>query len=89
MRKLFFIMIFAIIAVFSINICSANYYDDNPDYYFVMNVQRCKTYLDLNSIDVQEYDPPRYQIKGRFVNVGGIDKKADEVSDYYIVIRYN
>ncbi|MBR2518888.1 MAG: hypothetical protein IKE46_03765 [Selenomonadaceae bacterium] len=24
-------------------------------------------YLDLNSVDVQEYDPPHYQIAGRFV----------------------
>ena len=71
------------------NVCCANSYDNDPDYYFVMNVQRAKTYLYLPSIDVQIYNPPNYQIAGLFIALGGIDHDANHVSKYKVTIRYN
>ena len=66
---------------------NANDYDNDPDYYFIMNVQGYKTYLDLTSIDVQEYNPPHYQIAARLVTVA----YRQDVNDveHFIEIRYN
>lgn len=84
-----FIVVFLINLVVLLNVCFANSYDNDPDYYFVMNVQRIKTYLYLPSVDVQVYSPPNYQIAGLFVNVGGIDYDANHVSKLHIIIKYN
>ena len=64
MKKFLSSAILAFVVAFSANVSAANRYDNDPDYYYVMSVQGPKTYLYLPSIDVQEYNPPHYQIRG-------------------------
>ena len=89
MKKFLTALVFVICAgIF--NFCSANPYENNPDYYFVNSIQGPKTYLYLPSIDVQEYNPPHYQIKGKFLTVGNVESRYDRsVSVWYATIRYN
>ena len=86
MKKLLLMMIFSF--MISISVANANYYDDNPDYYFFMKVQGWKHYINLKSIDVQEYNPPHYQIKGQFVSIGYLHNEGQS-GEYYKTIRYN
>lgn len=70
------------------NFCSAYSYDDDPNYYLVLDARRgymVKTYLRLDSVKVQEYNPPHYQIAGEFIHVNPDGSKKD----VYLVIRYN
>lgn len=70
------------------NFCSAYDYDNDPNYYLVLDARRgysVKTYLNLNSVKVQEYNPPHYQIAGDFINVDSHGNKKD----IHIIIRYN
>lgn len=85
MKKFVAVMIFAFVAAFSVNFCSANYYDDSPDYVYITTHQGTY-YLYLPSVDVQEYNPPHYQIAGDIVHVSGFNGKE---SWWNIVIRYN
>ena len=69
------------------NFCSANlrdYYDNNPDYVYVCTGHWI-AYLYLPSVDVQEYNPPHYQIAGLFVTTDGIDRELKKIE----TIRYN
>ena len=43
--------------------------------------------MDLSSVDVQEYNPPHYQIAGTFIHVIGDD--SGKYSEHYTVKRYN
>ena len=68
----------------------AESYENNPDYYFVNRIQGPYTYLYLPSIDVQLYNPPHYQIKGKFLTIGSPESRYDtSVSVWYATIRYN
>lgn len=95
MKKFLSALVFVIVCgIF--NLCSADvedvfrYYDNHPDYYFVCRIQGPKTYLYLPSIDVQEYNPPHYQIKGKFLTVGSVESRFDtSLSTWYATIRYN
>ena len=75
---------FAFIFVVSANICAANSYDDDPDYFYVITAHQGSYYLNLRSINVQEYNPPHYQITGTFVYVSGMYNKM-----LYVTKRYN
>ena len=85
MKKIFSICAFAM-CIFSLSFCSANYYDDNPDYALVTFAQG-SIYLYLPSVDVQEYNPPHYQIAGHFVHL--INGSEDNVRDIFFSYRYN
>ena len=70
------------------NFCSAGDYDNDPNYYLVLDVRRgmyTKTYLKLDSVNVQDYNPPHYQIAGEFIHINPDGSKKD----FYLVIRYN
>ena len=83
MKKFLSVALVALFITFSANICSANRYDDDPDYVFVTNAQG-SIYLSIRSIDVQEYNPPHYQIAGTFV---WTNNKSESWS--FLVKRYN
>ena len=97
MKKFVAVMIFAFVAAFSVSICSAYYphdYDDGDPYYYDSNYKYIhggtdysSFYLDLSSIDVQEYNPPHYQIAATIVGYGGYFHKVYKPHD--IVNRYN
>lgn len=89
--KKFFLICIALLITVSANICSANYHDD-PNYVFVTMAQG-EIYLDLKSIDVQEYNPPHYQIAGTFVHVRSYFDENGNIllkeSRFMLVKRYN
>ena len=84
-------MTFAFVAAFSVSICLAsvedvmNYYNNDPDYIYITTHQGT-FYLYRPSIDVQEYNPPHYQIAGHVIHVNGFN---GGISHWYPVIRYN
>ena len=69
MRKFLSAVLIALVVTFSTN-CSANRYDNDPNWYFFMSFHCWNCYLYLPSVDVQEYNPPHYQIAGRYANIG-------------------
>lgn len=94
MKKFFVFVIVILIALLisvNANICLANYHDDS-DYVFVTMAQG-DIYLNLKSIDVQEYNPPHYQIAGTFVYVCPYFDENDNIlfkeSRFILVKRYN
>ena len=91
MKKFLSSLIVMLIVTFSANICAArhyNVYDYDPNYVWVFTQGSggFSTYLYLPSIDVQEYNPPHYQIAGNFVTIGG--KETSEVWGIF-VLRFN
>ena len=86
MKKFLSAALVALIVTFTANICAANDYDNDPDYVYVGNAPSVKIYLNLRSVDVQEYNPPYYQIEGHFVDVW---VRPDRVTSYNVAIRYN
>ena len=88
MKKLLLMMILCLVMMSnSVNLCSANlkdYYDNNPDYVHVATGHFI-VYLYLPSIDVQEYNPPYYQIAGKFVGTDGYDRKRESIE----IVRFN
>ena len=89
MKKFALSMMIALVVTLSANICAAYYYDNDPDYVFVTSLAASGgwyTYLYLPSVDVQEYNPPHYQIAGRFVMY---NKYSDETNELYIIKRFN
>ena len=91
MRKVVWVMIFAFVAAFSVNFCSANYYEYDPykndsNYVFIYTKMNVYHYFDLSSVDVQEYNPPHYQIAGVFVSY---NSEYKTIHNQYHVMRYN
>lgn len=84
MKKFVIVMIFAFVAAFSVSICSAYDYDSDSNYKFV-TTQNGMWYLYLPSVDVQEYNPPHYQIAGNFVGTDGYDRKRESIE----IVRFN
>ena len=82
MKKFLSVLVFAIF-ILSMNFCSAYVYDNDPDYEFVCAGGGGQSYLYIPSVDVQEYNPPHYQIAGHFVHAGAHTK------NYYVALRYN
>ena len=89
MKKFLASIMLALVVAFTANICAANRYDNDPNYVWVYTQGSggYKTYLYLPSIDVQEYNPPHYQIAGNFVAIGG--KKTIEETREIMVLRFN
>ena len=96
MKKFVAVMVVAFVAAFSVSICSAydqnhypnDPYDYNSNYMYIFEAMgRTKYYLDLNSVDVQEYNPPHDQIAGQMVSYSDYYDKTNE--PIYVVIRYN
>ena len=96
MKKFLSVLVFAI-CILSMNFCSAyyphEYYDGDP-YYYDTNYRYVwcgndytNFYISLKSIDVQEYNPPHYQIAGTFVSYSGYYHKVGRST--YSVKRYN
>ncbi|WP_110955427.1 hypothetical protein [Anaerosinus massiliensis] len=68
------------------SICLANEYDDNPNYQFLYTAYQGKNYLELSSILVNEYNPPKYQLTGTTIHVSG---DTGSVTQKEVVFRYN
>ena len=87
--KKFFVALTVLLVLFSANICAAYVYDDDSDYVYLGTYGSggYSTYLYLPSVDVQEYNPPHYQIAGNFVTIGG----RYEISESWLiqVVRFN
>ena len=85
MKKFLSALVFAVCILSGF--CSADPYKNNPNYYFVTAGQMGNYYLYLPSVDVQEYNPPHYQIAGHFIHYGGMDGKT--LRNIYTTLRYN
>lgn len=83
MKKFLSTALIAFVITFSANICSAYDYDNDPHYVFVTNAQG-SIYFDLRTVNVQEYNPPHYQIAGWFVWTNGNSERH-----YELVKKYN
>ena len=82
MKKICAALVFVICAgIF--NFCSANYYDDSPNYEFIGAGNGGMWYFQKSSLEVQEYNPPHYQISGIFIYY------SQSANERYIVKRYN
>ena len=88
MRKILFMAVFAIVAI-TFNICSANAYDDNPDYAYVITANQGTWYLNLKTIDVVRYRPPQYQIAGSFIHVSPQADGIEKVSNRYVLLMFD
>lgn len=88
MKEFISVALIVFVITLSANICSANSYDDDPNYFYVITAHRGSYYLNLRSIDVQEYNPPHYQIAGTFVHVCDIGYGWKE-RWFAVVSRYN
>ena len=60
--------------------------DANFAYVYTAGSGNARMYLDLNSVDVQEYDPPHYQIAGTFILQSG-NSPHNEIR--YTEMRFN
>ncbi len=89
MKKFTALIAGLLLIVASVGVCSANYYDDSPDYFYIgiYGSGGYKNYLYLPSVEVQEYKPPHYQIAGDIVMIGG--KKIISEIRLHRIIRYN
>lgn len=89
MKKILSAFVFlTMLGIFSF--CSAyTPYDDDPDYIYLATLGSggYSHYLYLPSIDVQEYNPPHYQIAGNIVAYGGKKIKGEMWST--AVVRFN
>ena len=79
------------ICFLSVNFCSAgihDYYENHPDYRLFYSHQGYYSYLYVPSIDVQEYNPPHYQIGYKLINITEIPG-TNEKKWRYDSKRYN
>ena len=83
MKKFLGLLVMLMMIMIFVGICSANTCANNSHYIFVTTSQGA-IYLDLRTVNVQDYNPPYYQIAGDFVRVNGDDEHKFEV-----VVRYN
>ena len=67
-------------------VCSANEYEDNPNYQFLYYGSQGSNYLDLTSIVVNEYNPPKYEIGAVTVHV---DTATGQTVSGTTTVRYN
>lgn len=83
-RLMILVAMIAILGVASV--CLANEYDDNSDYQFLYTAYQGKNYLQLSSVLVNEYNPPKYQLTGTTVHVSGDN---GSVTQGLVMFRYN
>ena len=76
-------MAFAI-CILSVNFCSADPYENNPNYLYIGAGNGGMWYFKKSSLNVQE---PHYQIAGKFVSYSGYYHKVGQ--SIYSVQRYN
>ena len=88
MKKFLSVIAFAI-CIMSVNFCFANPYDDNSNYIRVRYAPNSFAYINLNSVKVQEYNPPHYQIAAHYVVVVEGRGGESNVQEYDITKRYN
>lgn len=88
MKKILSAVLFAI-CILSVNFCFANPYDDNPNYIRVRYALNSFAYINLNSVKVQEYNPPHYQISAHYVVVVEGRGGENNIQEYDITKRYN
>ncbi len=88
MKKFLSVAVF-VICVLSINFCFARYYDNDSNYvlFGAWGSGGYFHYWYLPSIEIQEYNPPHYQISATEVVIGG--KKIISETREKISIRYN
>ena len=88
MKKICVVFAFAI-CILSVNFCSATYYDNDSNYIFfgAWGSGGYWHYWYRPSIEIQEYNPPHYQIAATEVVIGG--KKIISETREKISIRYN
>ena len=82
MKKFLSALVFAI-CILSVNFCSADPYENNPNYLYIGAGNGGMWYFKKSSLDVQEYNPPHYQIAGTFIHY------SQSAVSRYIVKRYN
>ena len=87
MKKFLSAVVFAI-CILSVSFCSADTYKNNPNYVYVTMNHGENYYLYLPSLNVQEYNPPHYKIKVKFVCVGD-EYRNYSAREVYVVRRYN
>ena len=85
MRKIFFTVIVLVVSL-SVNCEAGNRFDDDPNYVFIISGDGTFKYFYAPSVDVQEYNPPNYQITGQFVSIGLLD---EHIRYFKIIMRYN
>ena len=86
MKKFLSALVFAV-CILSVNFCSANYYDNSPDYYRTTVGGGYAVYIFIKSVDVQKYNPPHYQIACNLIHV---DNRSGKLANKtYRVVRYN
>lgn len=88
MKKFIFMTVLAVAAMI-FNICSANDYDNNPDYKYVITVNQGTYYLNLKTLDVVKYRPPQYQIAGSFIHVLPQADGTEKVSNRYVLLMFD
>ena len=88
MKKFLSVLAFAL-CILSVNFCFANPYDDNPNYIRVRHAPNSFAYINKNSVDVQEYNPPHYQIAVHYVVVVEGRGGENTTQEYDIAKRYN
>ena len=90
MKKILSALMFAI-CILSVNFCYAgihDYYENHPDYRLFYSHQGYYSYLYVPSIDVQEYNPPHYQIGYKLIDITEI-LGTNEKKWRYDSKRYN
>ena len=88
MKSFLSAMIIALVVALSAN-CSAeyrDYYKNDSNYTLVRSGHGAHEYLYLPSVEVQEYDPPHYQIAGTIVIMYDRNQKDDIIHE---LVRYN
>lgn len=91
--KKFFSVILVCVIIFSTK-CFAYYdpdydpYENNPNYIYVTTGGQGVFCLYKPSVDVQEYNPPHYQIAGNFIHYSSLFEK-DHTTNIHMTLRYN
>ena len=89
MKKIIFMAALTIAAALTFNICSANTYDDDPNYIYVVTANGGTHYLNLRTIDVIKYRPPQYQIAGNFVHVSPQADGTEQTGSRYVMLLFD
>ncbi len=89
--KKFFFSIATIFLLMTASVANAgwNQYEDDINYQQVDGGRGGAMYLNLRSVNVQEHNPPHFQIAGDFVFVGGHVSNWGIIRRYHIIVRYN
>ena len=88
MKKFLFAAVLILSVVAQVSSVQAIYdpYENDANFAYVYSGHGGTMYLDLNSVNVQAYDPPYYQIAGTFVFQPGSNAS---VREFYVEMRFN